>query len=212
MKPSARIKTLIVVAGLAAAVIAGATYAFWSTAMEHVNELGSDTVSAEIKETFDKGAAPDGTVTKKVSFRNSGSASAFLRISYVESWTSGSGDEKQLLSNTSDGTDVAGKTWTEFFRDSKNWEKGSDGWYYYRKLLPPGESTENIMDSVTFPEYTGKYQEYGSADYELYFRMELLQASDSKSTLNSDEVNEQAGSTVFGRKASLDADGTVTWE
>lgn len=212
MKPSARIRTLIVVIGLAAAAIAGATYAYWSTAMEHVNELEADTVKAGIEETFDQGTAPEGTVTKKVSFRNSGSASAFLRISYAESWTSGTGDEKQLLSNTAGGTEVAEKNWTEFFRDNDNWEKGSDGWYYYRKLLPPGKSTEDILDSVTFPGYSGKYKDYGSADYSLCFRMELLQASDSRSTLNSSEVNEQAGKTVFGRKASVDADGTVTWE
>lgn len=212
MKLSAKTRSFIVIAGLAAALMACAVYAYWNASLGHVNELEADSVKAGITETFDQGSTPEGTVTKKVSFSNSGSAAAFLRISYAESWTSGSGDDKHLLSNTADGSDVAGKNWTAFFRDGDSWEKGSDGWYYYKKMLKPGESTENILDSVTFPEYTGKYQEYGSADYELYFRMELLQASDSQSTLNSDEVNGEASKTVFGRTAAVDDEGNVSWK
>lgn len=64
---------------------------------------------------------------------------------------------------------------------------------------------------LTFPDYSGEYKEYEGADYQLYFRMELLQASDSQSTLNSAEVNKNASQTVFGKEATV-AGETVNWK
>ena len=110
------------------------------------------------------------------------------------------------------GKDVATKNWINGFGQSGgNWTDGGDGWYYYNKILKPGAATEDILESVTFPDYSGKYKEYEGADYQLYFRMELLQASDSQSTLNSAEVNKNASQTVFGKEATV-AGETVNWK
>lgn len=212
MKIAERTKLLIAILGLAAITLAGACYAYWSTSMSHLNELKADSVQASINETFRQDSVPEGTVTKKVSFKNEGSAAAFLRIAEVEAWRMEKDGSQMLLSNTVDGRPVATKNWTDAFRDSSLWEKGDDGWYYYKKILAPGKTTEDILASVTFPEYEGAYQDYAKADYMLYFRMELLQASDSRATLNKSEVNAKAGQTVFGRKAVVDGSGTVSWE
>lgn len=212
MKIAERTKLWIVILGLAAMALAGVCYAYWSTSMSHLNQLKADSVQADIQETFRQDSAPDGTVTKKVSFQNNGTAAAFLRVASVESWTAQDNGEKTLLDNTVDGRSVAVKNWTSAFQDSDLWEKGDDGWYYYKRMLQPGESTADILDSVTFPEYEGAYKDYAKADYMLYFRMELLQASDSQATLNKSEVNAKASQTVFGRKATVDGSGAVSWE
>ncbi|MDE5831084.1 MAG: hypothetical protein K2H53_05650, partial [Clostridia bacterium] len=58
---------------------------------------------------------------------------------------------------------------------------GSDGWYYYTKVLDAGstiqllesiELDENVLDSLP---YADSYSEY---DYELTFRYESIQATE----------------------------------
>lgn len=199
--------------GLPVLIVIGVCYAYWTVSLSHQNVLEADTVSGEIAEDFDESSQPSGTVIKDVKFENTGSAAAFLRVAYSESWEYMSDDEDmRLLSNTVNGSDVAVKNWTGGFADGSMWERDDDGWYYYKKLLQPGEKTDSVLKSVTFPSYEGELKEYARADYRLYFRMELLQASDSSSTLNSDEVNSDASQNVFGKEATVDAQGNVTWK
>ncbi len=203
---------LIVCIGIISILVVATSFAYWSSTLNHKNELHADSIKGEIQETFDKNSKPYGTVDKLVYFKNDNSANAFLRVVDVEYWSSVNGDETTLLPNKVKGTEVATKNWTPDFSNTNLWEKGSDGWYYYKRILRPNESTDPILSSVTFPEYTGDHSNYKDADYHLYFRMELLQASSSEYTLNSSEVNENAGKTVFGRKASVDKNGNVTWQ
>lgn len=206
-------KIMLLMFGCLALLLIGSSFAFWSGKMEHTNKLKADTMNAVIKETFDSGnAKPSGTVQKKVSFKNDSTSAAFLRVSYGETWEKTEEDEKLLLNNQVNGADVATKKWMNGFgENSKFWTDGGDGWYYYNQVLKPGAETENILETVLFPEYSGDYQDYKGADYQLYFRMELLQVSDSQSTLNSDEVNKKASQTVFGKEATVSGT-TVSWQ
>lgn len=206
-------KIMLFVLGCLALLLVGSSFAFWSGKIEHTNVLKADTMNAEIKETFDSdNAKPSGTVQKKVSFKNDSSSAAFLRVSYGETWEKTEEDEKLLLNNQVNGADVVTKNWLNGFgKNSKLWTDGGDGWYYYNKILKPGVATEDILESVTFPDYSGKYKEYEGADYQLYFRMELLQVSDSQSTLNSAEVNKNASQTVFEKEATVNGE-TVNWK
>lgn len=198
--------------GIVALLLVGTCFAYWSASLQHKNELRADQVTGFIQETFQEGSEPEGTVAKVVSFQNTGTAAAFLRIAAVESWSKVEDGKTILLSNKAGGADVATKNWTSSFQSTSLWEEGSDGWYYYKKLLKPEESTAAILSSVSFPAYTGDYEDYRNADYNLYFRMELLQASDSKFTMNTSQVNEEASQSVFGRTASVDDHGAVTWQ
>lgn len=187
------------------------TFAYWSGKIEHTNELKADKIEAKIEETFEP-SEPEGTVQKKVTFKNDSSNASFLRVSYAETWERTEGNNKVLLNNQLNGKDVATKKWEHGFgQDSGVWTDGGDGWYYYNKVLKPGASTEEILESVSFPDYFGEYQEYKDADYQLYFQMELLQVSDSQSTLNSAEVNQKASKTVFGKEATVDGEN-VSWQ
>lgn len=206
-----RKKLMVFILGCMALLLIGASLAIWSGKLQQVNELKADTMSAKIEETFVQGAEPTGTVTKQVSFKNDSSCSTFLRVSYAETWETTEGSEQKLLNNQVNGIDVAKKNWLNGFGENSDlWQDGGDGWYYYKRVLQPDAQTETILESVTFPDYTGKYKAYQDADYQLYFRMELLQASDSQSTLNSSEVNKNASQSVFGKTAVVTGD-TVSW-
>lgn len=206
-----RKKLMVFILGCMALLLIGSSLAIWSGKLQQVNELKADAMSAKIEETFVQGSEPKGTVEKQVSFHNDSSCSAFLRVSYAETWTTTEGSEQKLLNNQINGTDVAQKKWLNGFGENSDlWQDGSDGWYYYKCILKPGTKTENILESVTFPNYTGEYKAYQDADYQLYFRMELLQASDSQSTLNSTEVNQNASQSVFDKTAVVNGE-TVSW-
>lgn len=206
-----RKKLMVFILGCMALLLIGSSLAIWSGKLQQVNELKADTMSAKIEETFVQGAEPTGTVTKQVSFKNDSSCSTFLRVSYAETWETTEGSEQKLLNNQVNGIDVAKKNWLNGFGENSDlWQDGGDGWYYYKRVLQPDAQTETILESVTFPDYTGEYKAYQDADYQLYFRMELLQASDSQSTLNSSEVNKNASQSVFGKTAVVTGD-TVSW-
>lgn len=202
------LKPVLILALAVACISIGCVWAYWNGTLSHKNELVADTVDASIYETsFEQGTPPSGDVAKEVSFKNTGSAAAFLRIAYSECWTSGSGTDAVILSNKVNDTDVATKNF-----DWSDWQDGGDGWYYYKEVLPPGETSSQLLDKVTFPSYTGVYADYADADYQLYFRMELLQASDSPRTLNSDDVNAASTDTVWGKTANIGSGGAVTWQ
>lgn len=206
-----RKKLITFTMGCVALLLIGGMFAYWSGQLEHTNQLKADVTKAKIVENFQQNAKPNATVPKEVSFQNNSSSAMFLRVSYAETWEKEDGDERILLNNQQNQTDVATKNWTGEWNDNSLWQDGGDGWFYYKKVLAPKTTTAPVLTSVTFPDYTGVYEEYKGADYQLYFRMELLQASDSQSTLNSDEVNTKASQTVFGKKAVVDG-VNVRWE
>ena len=204
--------TMLFMIGCLAILLIGTCYAFWSGQIGHTNQLKADTVTADIKEIFKQNTAPTGKVQKQVSFQNDSSSSVFLRVCYAETWQKTEDDKTVLLSNQVNGTDVAVKNWKNGFgKESSLWADGGDGWFYYKKVLEPGAKTENILENVDFPDYTDEHAGYKGADYQLYFRMETLQLSDSRSTLNSSEVNQAATKTVFGKEATVNGD-SVAWK
>ena len=84
--------------GCLALLLVGYCLAFWSGKINHTNVLKADQMNAVIKETFDsENAETSEIVQKKVSFQNDSSSSAFLRVSYGETWETTEDDEKLLL-------------------------------------------------------------------------------------------------------------------
>lgn len=205
-------KKLWMILGLSALIVAGTTLAIWHQNIQKTNNLKADSMKAMVTEKYTP-STPDSTVTKEVSFKNDGTTDAFLRVAYVENWQKEDAEGNSvLLSNKANGTEVAVKNWTKSFSDY--WQDGKDGWFYYKYVLQSGESTEKILNSVTFPDYRQEaYKSYADADYSLYFKVEMLQASTGDATLNKDKVNEEASKTVFGKSATVDyVYKTVTWK
>jgi hypothetical protein len=157
-----------------------------------------------IDEVFpDNTISPGSTLTKEISFTNIGSAPLFLRISYVETWENG----EEWLED--DGANCT-KNWTSAF--ASEWDF-KDGWYYYKKVLPAGVNTGNILESISFPSELPK--EYLEGAYSLDFMVEALQLS------NEADVNTQATQEIFGKTATVAIilekngavmEGTVAWD
>ena len=191
-----RKKLMVFILGCMALLLIGSSLAIWSGKLQQVNELKADTMSAKIEETFVQGAEPTGTVTKQVSFKNDSSCSTFLRVSYAETWETTEGSEQKLLNNQINGIDVAKKNWLNGFGENSDlWQDGGDGWYYYKWVLQPDAQTETILESVTFPDYTGEYKAYQDADYQRSIAFSILQIGELSGGL-SEEYRKATSSRV----------------
>ena len=190
---------LLVVFGLV-----GTSFAWAKQEVSVENKLKAHTTEISIEEDFE----PE-TGKKVVEFKNNGSSSVFLRMTWTEYWETADG---KILSNQIDGKEVATKKWTEAYEQQWQAADPADGWFYYTRILPAGESTNMILTKVEFPEeYKGDLADYKDAEYHLYFQVEAVQASDSAGTLNSAQVNADATWTTWHMTATVGDDGTVTW-
>lgn len=203
MYKSRKKKNMIKLSGIA--LLAALTVGIGSTSavirhqIDLKNEISTDTVVVEVEEDLSDDNQDDWTKPKKVSFKNSGSADVFLRVAYSESWsTAGGADgEKELLSNKMPGSDsdVASKVVS-----GENWELREDGWYYYKKVLPAGSTTESFMEQVDFSNIDSLEESlkntYKNAEYEIHFQAEAVQASDEW------KVSEEAAAALFDKDIS----------
>lgn len=178
----------------------GAVQAWNTHTATQVNQLESRTVSATIQEDFpDKTVTAGDTKTKSVTVKNTGTAAAFVRVCVAEYWTT---DTEQLIGETG-----VTKNWASAWRDDFEFHD-HDGWYYYKKVLPAGESVQ-VLESVTFPASVPD-----DASYHLDFQVETVQVSSDNA------VNKNATKTLFGRTGTVGGMttlhgavtvGNVTW-
>lgn len=199
-----KVRLLIPFLLLAVLGLVGTSFAWAKQEVTVENKLKAHTTEISIEEVFEPEIGK-----KEVEFKNNGSSSVFLRMTWTEYWETADG---KILSNQVNGKEVATKEWTEAY--TQQWKKADpdDGWYYYRKILPAGNSTNMILERVDFPKSYGEsLAEYENAEYHLYFQVEAVQASDSAGTLNSAQVNADATWTTWGMTATVGDDGTVTW-
>ncbi len=167
------------------------TYSYISHILSQENNMQSSNEYIRINEIFpDDSVIPGGSRVKQVQFENTGTASVFLRASFSESWTS----EIEAIVGLAEVTKVWTSSWTN------EWELADDGWYYYKRTLPPGAQTERILESVTFPVNIPD-----ESDYQLTFLVETIQCSDEQ------DVNADATQTLFGRRGVVN-NGSVVWD
>lgn len=209
-------KWLISVLLLLTVFLCGSTYSWIRQDATVKNHLTSHTTDITVMEEETDFKAGSGTTQDKhVSFLNSGDSAVFLRTTYAEYWEKKTAGENvtRLLANQQDKNDVAIKNWSDKgFYNENLWFDGGDGWFYYKKILPAGAETEQVLQSVTFPEFTGEYAAYKGADYHLYFKAEVVQASLEESTLNASSVNADATWSIFEMTAYVCPDNIqVIW-
>ena len=136
-------KSLVALALVALVGIVGATFAYFTSTATLTNEFTTGTYSTSVTEEF---VSPDnwvpGTTTqKKVNVTNNGSVDVAVRAKYTEKWTAKNGT---VLSGTRNGEKVAQ------FTIGTDWEKATDGYYYYKGTLTNGQSSSDFISSVTF--------------------------------------------------------------
>lgn len=177
--------------------VVGTTFAYYYSEIAIANKFKTLTYNVTIEEEFNNTWG-----TKKVSFVNKEKTNApvVLRINYNEAWRKEVEGETVSLDNNVGGTNVVTKNWTTAF--TNDFEKGSDGWYYYKKVLNAQESVQ-VLESIALNESlistSPYYDDYKKYTYELSFNFEAIQA-------NSDAVSD-----IWGRNVSISG-GNATWE
>lgn len=169
------------------------TFAYFHENRTYVNAFKTADYSVALKEIFTpvNNWAPGISKDKKVWVENSGTADAFVRIKYQESWSDN-------LPLTIDGQDTVLKSWTQEW--STEWTKIGN-WWYYNKVLKAGTQTNRILDTITMNPLVSNdthAADYGRSTYSLTFQEEDLQA-------------ESDTGTEWGVAAVVDGSGNVTW-
>ena len=170
-------KPLLFIGILLVLGVIGGTLAYFTSEASFENKFKTMTYNVTLEEEFN-----DEFGTKKVYIKNNEetNVSVVLRLNYNESWTKEENGEINVLSNTINGEDTVTKTWTNAF--TNDFVLGSDGWYYYKKILP-SEGSVQILDSIaknmTVINGSSDKDLYNIYDYELSFNYEAIQASEA---------------------------------
>ncbi len=164
----------LLVVSLAALFVVGGTMAWFThTAEPVINTFTAGTVEIEIVDEYTEVTNwnPGDTTDKKVSVKSLGTKGAYVRVSLTPVWGSMVEDEfapdqelstENVVLNVNTGED-------------DDWML-SDGWYYYKKILPAGEETSLLLNSVTLVgESTGN--EYQGKILQIIVEAEAVQAS-----------------------------------
>ena len=119
------------------------------------------------KEGFD-GVMPGTSVSKIVRLENIGQNGAWVRI------------KVDLAAKAADGTELpleqGGADIMTLDYNTDEWTY-SDGYYYYNKILPPGETTTALFENVTFAKQIGN--EYQSGELTVVINAHAVQSDNN---------------------------------
>lgn len=105
-----------------------AIYAYFTDSDRKTNRFGVGYNDVEIREEFPE-PEPEEEITKKVSFVNTGPVNCFARA--------------KLVFGSQEAEDAVGMN-----LNKEQWQQEQDGYYYYQKILMPGEETEELLTSL----------------------------------------------------------------
>ena len=178
---------IIAVVAILCSIIACATIAFVFTSTKPLENTFTDAyVACDVLETF------DGTTKTDVTIKNTGEVQSYIRAKVVVTWMS---DDKTKVTALKpiDDTDYV-ITYADEANAATNWEKGLDGYWYYKLPVNVGKETEELIESCSLKEGI-------TAPYGYYLSVEIV-ASAIQSTPET-VVKEQWSSGIS------DADGTT---
>ncbi|MGN1456874.1 MAG: LPXTG cell wall anchor domain-containing protein [Acutalibacteraceae bacterium] len=151
----------------------GLTLASFKTRSSTVNNITLASVKGSIIEEYEQGQTvyPADVVNKKVQVKNTGTADAIVRVKIEKAWGDYRESDGTLAVNPSLSTD---NILIEYNTD--NWLYKSDGYFYYKGVLTPGEITPSLFDSF---EIDGKNTggEYKNKNADIIVTTELVQAA-----------------------------------
>ena len=147
---------ILSVLAICVAMLAGGTLAFFTSEDKAHNVITTGGVEITLQEWADEakttpfkdltGVMPNTTVTKIAEIKNTGASDAWVRVKV----------EKNIKLQ-GDGTPDTGLV--ELKINTVDWTE-KDGYYYYNKILKPGEITAPVFTSVSFAADMGdEYQD-----------------------------------------------------
>ena len=152
-KPKRSVKPFLIafcVCILACAAVSGSLAWLISAPGPVVNEFIPGEVTIQVVETF------DGTTKSNVRIKNTGNVPAYIRVALVPAWVDDEGNIAAKPASLKLDCDI---TWGDDF--NQFWFEGTDGFYYCKTFINPGESTPILIKSCTVK---GEEHEY---DFEL---------------------------------------------
>ena len=209
----------LILAAAAALLSFGITWAYYSDIIVLANPFATSHSGAAMVEEFnpDSSFLPGETVIKKVAFQNTGEMDIFLRVEVPpeEAWYAKG--EKEPLGGAY-RTDVVIKNWTVVWPkggdtdSTADWSQvftDADGtkYRYYRHILPAGETTEDILDSIKLSTEVSNDRhdiDYSDKIYKLTFNAEAVPVEELNGELS---VQSQ-----WNMDVTKGNDGILTWE
>ncbi len=166
MKHHMKHKKLIISLAACAVIMAGigGTYAVLTASTTDVTNTFKveEVIETKIEEDW-----TEGQLDKTVSVKNVGQDNAFIRARVTIS----PDDVATWKYNNTDG----GKNY---------WKEGSDGWYYYKKVVPPGGKTSPLMNEVVLNDSNFE------GDFDVTVYQEAVGTGSHKANEVVDEVSE----------------------
>lgn len=168
---------ILSLAAICLAITAIGTLAYFTSEGTAHNVITTGGVEITVQEWADEdkqtpfedleGIMPGMTVTKIAEIKNTGASDAWVRVKVeknIELQGEGTSDTSlvELTLNTAD--------WTE-----------KDGYYYYTKVLKPGEVTAPIFTAVTFKPDMGNEYQYATATVDVV--AQAVQAANNGDTV-----------------------------
>lgn len=155
---------ILSVLAICIAMFAGGTLAFFTSEDKAHNVITTGGVEITLQEWADEakttpfkdltGVMPNTTVTKIAEIRNTGASDAWVRVKV----------EKNIMLQ-GDGMPDTGLM--ELKRNTVDWTE-KDGYYYYNKILKPGEATAPIFTAVSFAADMGDEYQNAAATVDVF--------------------------------------------
>lgn len=146
---------ILSVLAICIATLAAGTLAYFTSEGKAHNVITTGGVEITVQEWADvektkpfedlTGVMPNTTVTKIAEIKNTGASDAWVRVKV-----------EKAIKLTGDG--IPDVSMVELTLNTADWTE-KDGYYYYTKVLKPGEVTAPIFTAVTFkPDMGNEYQ------------------------------------------------------
>lgn len=131
---------VIAIVAILCSIIACVSIAFVFTGTKPVKNTFTDAyVACDVLETF------DGTTKSDVTIKNTGEVQSYIRAKVVVTWMSADQTKVTALKPVDDTDYVI--TYANELNAATNWEKGSDGYWYYKLPVNVRKETEELIDS-----------------------------------------------------------------
>lgn len=149
----------------------GSTLAYLTSSDTVVNKFPVGNVESNIEEVFpEPSPSPGATAQKEVKVTNTGNLPSFVRVRLMFSH-----------SKADELTDFVGLDETLWTYDK------TSQFYYYKYVVAPGESTENLITGITFLSSSENYSYSDLEDFDLTVYAELFQHYDHEGSCAEDE-------------------------
>ena len=168
---------ILSVLAICVAMLAGGTLAFFTSEDKAHNVITTGGVEITLQEWADEakttpfkdltGVMPNTTVTKIAEIKNTGASNAWVRVKVGKN-----------IKLQGDGTPDTGLV--ELKLNTVDWTE-KDGYYYYNKILKPGEVTAPIFTAVSFAADMG--DEYQNAAATVDVSAQAVQTANNGDTV-----------------------------